>query len=138
MLRRNAKVDLLRGIPLFDRCSRRELERIAATADEVDLPEGKTLTREGETGREFFVLAEGLAIVRRKGRRINVLSRGDFFGEIALVTERPRMATVTTTTPARILVVTRRDFRRLLDDMPSLQSKILAAVAERLPPSSLY
>jgi len=137
VLRRNAKVDLLRGIPLFDRCSRRELERIAATADEVDLPEGKTLTREGETGREFFVLAEGLAIVRRKGRRINVLSRGDFFGEIALVTERPRMATVTTTTPARILVVTRRDFRRLLDDMPSLQSKILAAVAERLPPSSL-
>jgi CRP/FNR family transcriptional regulator, cyclic AMP receptor protein len=133
VLHRNAKIDLLRRIPLFERCSRRELTRLATTADEVDLPEGRALTREGEPGREFFVLVEGLAVVRRKGRRVTVLSAGDFFGEIALLTERPRTATVTAGTPVRVLVLTRRDFRRLMAEMPSLQAKVLAAVAERLP-----
>jgi CRP/FNR family cyclic AMP-dependent transcriptional regulator len=133
VLHRNAKIDLLRHIPLFERCSRRELARLATTADEVDLPEGRALTREGEPGHEFFVLVEGLAVVRRKGRRVTVLSAGDFFGEIALLTERPRTATVTAGTPVRVLVLTRRDFRRLLAEMPSLQTKVLAAVAERLP-----
>ena len=133
MLHRNVKIDLLRRIPLFARCSRRELARLAVTADELDLPEGRALTREGEPGREFFVLVEGLAVVRRKGRRLNVLSAGDFFGEIALLTERPRTATVTAGTPVRVLVLARRDFRRLMAEMPSLQAKVLDAVAERLP-----
>ena len=133
VLRKNAKIDLLRRIPLFERCSRAELGRIAAVADELELPAGRTLTREGDTGREFLVLVEGLAVVQRKGRRVNVLSKGDFLGEIALLTNRQRTATVMTTTPVRVLVVTGRDFRRLLTDVPSLQAKILAAVAERLP-----
>ncbi len=133
MLRKHAKLELLKGVPLFERCSRRELERIAAVADEVELPAGRNLTTEGESGREFVVLVEGMAEVRRRGRRLNVLARGDFLGEIALITDRPRTATVTTTVPSIVLVVTARDFRRVLDEVPSIQGKVLEAVAERLP-----
>jgi CRP-like cAMP-binding protein len=133
MLRRDAKLDLLKRVPLFEHCSKQELTRIASLADELDLPEGATLTTEGAAGREFLVLVEGLAEVRRKGRRVNVLSAGDFLGEIALVADRPRTATVRSTTPVTILVLTARAFRSLMRDMPSIQGKVLTALAERIP-----
>jgi CRP/FNR family transcriptional regulator, cyclic AMP receptor protein len=119
-------------VPLFSRCSRRELARIAQLADEVDLRTGKTLTREGATGREFFVLLEGTAEVRRGGDWISTMHGGDFFGEIALVTNVPRTATVMTTSPVRALVITDRAFRELLRDSPEIQGKVLEAVAARL------
>lgn len=119
-------------VPLFSRCSRRELARIAQLADEVDLRAGKTLTREGATGREFFVLLEGTAEVRRDGKWISTMHGGDFFGEIALVTNVPRTATVMTTSPVRALVITDRAFRELLRDSPEIQGKVLEAVAARL------
>jgi CRP-like cAMP-binding protein len=134
MLRKDVKVELLRRAPLFARCSARQLRAIAAVADELYLPAGRELTREGATGVEFFVLAEGTAEVRRNGRRVNTLHAGDFLGEIALIVRGPRTATVTTTSPARVLVVTGRDFRRLLREMPPLQLTVLEALAERLPP----
>lgn len=133
MLRANAKVELIKHVPLFERCSKRELREIASLADELDLPAGRKLTQEGATGREFIVLVNGAADVRRGGRRINSLGDGDFLGEISLVTGNPRSATVTTTTPSRLLVINARDFRRLLRDAPSIQAKVLAAVASRLP-----
>ena len=133
MLRKNAKVELSKRVPLFAGCSKRELEEVAGIADEFTLESGKELTREGATGHEFLVLIDGSADVRRKGRKINTLGAGDFLGEIALVTGTPRTATVITTSPARMLVVTARDFRRLLRRMPSLQIKVLEALASRLP-----
>ena len=133
MLRKNAKLELLRRVPLFSRCSGRELTRIAAVADELDMPEGRALTREGQPGREFVVLVDGSAEVRRKGRRVNTLGPGDFLGEIALLADRPRTATVTTTAQSRLLVLTGRDFRALLRELPALQGKVLEAFAERLP-----
>jgi CRP/FNR family cyclic AMP-dependent transcriptional regulator len=133
MLRKNAKLELIKRVPLFSGCSKRELEEIAAIADELSLAEGKELTREGARGQEFLVLIDGSADVRRKGRKINTLGAGDFLGEIALVTGAPRTATVTTTSPSRMLVVTARDFRSLLRHMPSLQLKVLEALASRLP-----
>lgn len=132
MLRKNAKLELLRRVPLFAGCSKRELGMIAALADELALPAGRALTKEGAPGREFVVIVEGAAEVRSKGRRINLLSGGDFLGELALVTERPRSATVTTTAPTRILLLTGRDFRTLMREVPSIQAKVLAAVAQRL------
>jgi CRP/FNR family transcriptional regulator, cyclic AMP receptor protein len=137
MLQRNVKIELLRRVPLFSRCSKRELESVAAAADEIDLPEGKELTREGDRGREFFVLVEGTAEVRRNGRKVNTMRDGDFFGEIALIAETPRTATVTATTPVRMLVLTDRDFRSLLRRTPTMQMKVLEALAERLPPETL-
>jgi CRP/FNR family cyclic AMP-dependent transcriptional regulator len=97
------------------------------------MAEGQELTHEGATGREFVVLVDGAANVRRKGRKVNTLGAGDFLGEIALITGTPRTATVTTTAPSRILVVTARDFRTLLRRMPSLQMKVLDTLASRLP-----
>ncbi len=136
-LRRNAKIDLLREVPLFARCSRAELAQVAGIADEIDLPEGQELTREGERGREFFVLLEGTADVSRRGRKINALGPGDFLGEIALLSRSPRTATVTATSPLDVLVVTDRDFRTLLQRSPEIRIKVLEALAERLAPESL-
>jgi CRP-like cAMP-binding protein len=132
VLRRNEKVELIKRAPLFWNCSKRELEQIAQLADEIDLSAGKDMTRQGEPGREFFVILEGDAEVTKDGRNINELGTGDFFGEIALVSDSPRTATVTATSPVRALVITDRSFRRLLKEQPEIQSKVLAALAARL------
>jgi CRP/FNR family cyclic AMP-dependent transcriptional regulator len=137
VLRRNEKVELIKQAPLFWNCSKRELQQIAQLADEIDLREGKEMTRQGERGREFFVLLEGDADVIKDGRSINRLGTGDFFGEIALVSDTPRTATVTATSPVRALVITDRSFRRLMKDQPEIQNKVLAALAARLAPESL-
>ncbi len=126
------KIDLIKRAPLFARCTRRELAEIAGLADEIDLPEGKDLIRQGERGREFFVLLEGEAEVRRDGETVETMRAGDFFGEIALVSKVPRTATVTATSPVRALVVTDRDFRALLEHTPQIQQKVLEALAERV------
>jgi CRP-like cAMP-binding protein len=132
LLHKNAKVELISRVPLFERCSKRELAQVASLADELDLREGKVLTKEGERGREFFVLLEGTADVRRKGGTIRRHGPSDFFGEIALVSNVPRTATVVATSPVRTLVVTDRGFRDLLGRSPAIQVKVLEALAERV------
>ena len=133
MLRKDAKIELLKRVPLFERCSKRELAQIAALADELDLPAARDLTSEGTGGFEFIVLVQGQADVVRKGRRVNELGPGDFIGEIALVSGKPRTATVKTRGPSRILVITASGFRTLMHDVPAIQDKVLAAVTARLP-----
>jgi CRP-like cAMP-binding protein len=132
MLHRDAKAEWIKGAPLFANLSKRDLNHVAHLADEIDLREGKEITRQGAPAREFFVLLEGEADVRKNGRRINQLGPGDFFGEIALISDSPRTATVTATSPIHALVITDRDFRRLLKEQPGIQSKVLAALAARL------
>jgi CRP/FNR family transcriptional regulator, cyclic AMP receptor protein len=134
MLRKDAKMELLAQVPLFADCSRRELREVAEAADEVVVPAGYDLTREGSTGREFVVIVEGAADVRRRGRKVNELSDGDFLGEIALVSRGPRTATVRTTQPTHALVITSSSFRALLRRLPSMQWKVMQALAERMPP----
>jgi CRP-like cAMP-binding protein len=134
VLRKNAKVELIGRVPLFSRCSKKELEEVASIADEIDLSQGKVLTREGDRGREFFVLLEGSADVSKGRRKIDAIGAGDFFGEIALVSNSPRTATVTTTSPSRALVVSAQGFRSLMQRHPTIQSKVLEALAERLAP----
>ena len=130
-LRRDAKVDLLRGVPLFAECTKKELDRIAAIADELALPEGAKLIEEGKRGREFFVLVEGTVDVRRAGRKVAEIGGGSFFGEIALLTDAPRNATVTALTPTRVLVITGQAFQRVLTETTTIRPKVLAALAER-------
>jgi CRP/FNR family transcriptional regulator, cyclic AMP receptor protein len=132
MLHRDAKAEWIKGAPLFANLSKRDLSHVAHLADEIDLREGKEITRQGAPAREFFVLLEGEADVRKNGRRVNQLGPGDFFGEIALISDSPRTATVTATSPVHALVITDRDFRRLLKEQPGIQSKVLAALAARL------
>lgn len=137
LLHRDAKVELISKVPLFSRCSKSELREIAAAADEIDLPEGKVLTRQGERGREFFVLLEGTAEVEKNGERIRELGAGDFLGEIALVSQTPRTATVTATSPVQALVITDQAFGALLRHVPTLQRAVIEALAERLAPELL-
>jgi len=131
-LGRNAKIALLKKVPLFAGCSKSELKELALIADEIDLRDGHVLTREGRPGREFFVMVEGTAQVTRKDKKIADLGSGDWFGEIALLTDAPRTATVTATSPVDVLVVTDRSFHRVVETMPSIALKVLAVVGERL------
>ncbi|MBA3381775.1 MAG: cyclic nucleotide-binding domain-containing protein [Actinobacteria bacterium] len=132
-LRKDAKSDLIAKVPLFEGLAKRQLAQVASIADEVDLPQGKVLTREGERGREFFILLEGEAEVRRKGRKLATRHAGEFFGEIALVSNIPRVATVTATTSVHALVIRDVEFRTLLARTPEIALKVLETVAERLP-----
>jgi CRP/FNR family cyclic AMP-dependent transcriptional regulator len=133
----NSKIDLIKRVPLFASSSKAELEEIASIADEIDLPEGKVVIKEGDAGREFIVLIEGTADVERGGRKLASLGPGDFAGEIALIAKLPRTATITTTSPVRALVITDRAFRHLLEHSPQIQIGVLNALAERLAPTSL-
>jgi CRP/FNR family transcriptional regulator, cyclic AMP receptor protein len=129
---KDGKLELIRKVPLFSRLSGASLKEVASIADEIDLPKGKQLTREGDRGREFFVLLEGSAEVRKDGRRVNTLGKGDFLGEISLITKTPRTATVTTSEPTRALVITDRDFTALLRRSPQIGQAVLEALGERL------
>jgi CRP-like cAMP-binding protein len=125
------RVDRLRSVPLFGGCSDKELAFIASRADEVDLPAGKILTEKGKSGGDFFIILEGKAEVDApQGKR--TLGPGDFFGEIALIDNGPRTATVKAATPMRCLVLGHSQFRDVLHQNGEIAVKILRAVTERL------
>jgi CRP-like cAMP-binding protein len=126
------KVEALKRAPLFAGLSRKELIQLARLADDAEVPEGRVLCREGDRGREFFVLVEGSVDVATKGRRVATLGAGDFVGEISLLEPTPRTATVTAKTPLRIFVLTPKDFRQVLDENPSVERKVLRALARRV------
>ena len=107
-LRSDAKMKLLKKVPLFAGCSKNELRQLARIADEIDLREGTVLTREGRSGREFYVLIAGDARVSKKGKKISDLGSGDWDGAIALLTDSPRTAPVTATSPFDVIVITDR------------------------------
>jgi CRP-like cAMP-binding protein len=132
----NAKVDLLKSVPLFAGCTKSELRQLASSTDEVDLREGYVLMREGRPGREFFVLIDGDVRVTAKDKKIADLAGGDWFGEIALLTKVPRTATITATSDVRALVLTDRSFRRVVETMPSIALKVLSTVGDRLAKDS--
>jgi CRP-like cAMP-binding protein len=136
VFKKDAKITLLRQLPLFSECSQRELAAIAAIADEIHFPEGRTLIREGAVGREFIVVVDGSVEIRRGGRRVPLKGGTSFFGEAALLTGAPRNATVTTTSPVRALLITGQSFTRLLEQSPTIQGKILASLALRLADSA--
>jgi CRP-like cAMP-binding protein len=136
-LRKNAKIELIKHVPLFSRGTKRELAAVAAEADELVLPQGKALTTQGARGSEFVVIVDGSADVTKNGRRINQLRSGDFLGEIALISGAARTATVKTTSDTRLLVLTDRAFKRLTGEMPSIQASVLRALSERLQADAL-
>jgi CRP-like cAMP-binding protein len=137
-LRKDAKLELLKGVPLFSGCTKRELGEIATLTDELSLPAGTALIREGEQGHEFFALVDGEVAVTKKGRKVKSLEGGQFFGEMALVSSRPRNATVTATTPVRVLVLHETAFRRLLHDNTQIQLKVLQTLADRAAENQLH
>ncbi len=137
MLRKDGKIALLERVPLFSQCGRRQLAEIARLADLVTLPAGTELIREGAKGSEFMVVVTGTGDVRRKGRKVASVGPGDVIGEMALIMDAPRSATVTTTSETTLLAVTASAFRQLLRQSPQLRARVLEAMAERLRPASI-
>jgi CRP-like cAMP-binding protein len=126
-----APVDLGK-IWLFSACTSSHLRTIRRQLDEVAVPPGKILCDEGEIGREFFVIVDGLASVRRKGRKVATLGPGDYFGELSLLDRKGRTARVTSETDMTLLVLGQREFNGLLSSIPGLAHRLLTAMAARL------
>ena len=124
--------DTVRSIPLFASLSRRRRNDLARLADEVDVPAGYRLTDQGGYAREFFVVISGSAEVSRDGAPVGTVVAGDFFGEVGLLSPRwERTATVVATTPMRLLVFARNEFREFLATLPAIAAPIMRAAAER-------
>ena len=128
----DTKVEALKRAPLFQGLSRKELVQLARLSEDLEVPPGNVLCKEGETGQEFFVIIDGKVEVKAKGKRVASLGAGDFVGEIALLERIPRTATVTAETPLRFFVLTRESFRHLVDQNPTVERKVLRALALRL------
>jgi CRP-like cAMP-binding protein len=123
----------LRSVPLFESLSSEERRAAAQHADEIDVPEGAELVRQGEFAYEFFVIEEGTAEVMRDGERVAELGPGDFLGEMGIVGKAVRNATVVTTSPARVIVMTEQAFRSMTTTNPAVADRITAVVEERCP-----
>jgi CRP-like cAMP-binding protein len=130
--RRDPKVERLSQVQLFSACSKRDLSRIAVLADEIEVPAGRVLMRQGELGREAFVIADGRAKVTIRGKRSVKLGPGECFGEMALLHSAPRSATVTAEDDMRLFVLGSREFSALIEDVPGVGRRVLAALAVRL------
>jgi CRP/FNR family cyclic AMP-dependent transcriptional regulator len=128
----DTKVDALRRAPLFEGLGKKELEQLARMTDDLEVPAGKTLCREGETGSEFFVIVGGEVEVTSRDKTLARLGPGDFFGEIALIEQTKRTATVTAVTPLRFFVLTSQAFWGMVDASPGVERTILRALAKRV------
>jgi CRP-like cAMP-binding protein len=129
---RDEKLDLLHRIPLFAGFDRRHLERLGMLTEEIDVPAGKVLIRQGELGDDLMIIYSGLVAVDRNGERVNKLGPGEFFGEIALLERGPRTATVTAETPCRLLVINHHDFHAVMEEFPEIAARVLLTLAHRL------
>jgi len=128
----DSKLDMLRGVSLFRSMSRKELAAVEQLADTVDVPAGHVLMRQDDTAGEMFVIARGGVVVERNGREVGRLGPGDVVGEMALLSEAPRTATVTTTEPSTMFVLAHREFHSLMDQSPDVRRCIFDSVAERI------
>jgi CRP/FNR family cyclic AMP-dependent transcriptional regulator len=131
MAARSKDLDL-KSIWLFSSCTGSELRKIRGSLDEVEVPAGKVLVEQGRIGMEFFLIVDGSAAVTRSGKKVATLGPGAHFGELALLDRRPRSATVTSETDMDVLVLSQRQFNTLLEAVPTIARKMLAALADRL------
>ncbi len=130
--KRDAHTNLLAGIDLFAACERKDLQRVAALTTETAAPAGRVLCREGEVGHEAFVIVDGTATVTVGDRQIDAVGPGEMFGEMALLDGGPRIATVTATSPMRLLVLTRPEFHAVLGEVPYVGWHMLTVLGKRL------
>lgn len=127
-----SRSDILKNTSLFSQCSTRELSRIGALGSVVDVPAGEIIVQEGSVGDAFYVIDRGTAHVTIGGKSIRTLKAGDFIGELALLDDLPRIATVEARTPMRLFLIRSRDFARFLDQSPKVVQKMLAGLAGKL------
>jgi CRP-like cAMP-binding protein len=123
----------LERVPLFAGLSHKDRERVARWADTVDLPPGKHLLDEGRLPHEFFVILDGEVEVTHEGERLATLGPGDFFGEIALIEHRRRTASVVTSAPTSLAVMSPASFDAMRRELPQVAERIDSAIRERMP-----
>jgi len=126
------KVDLISAVPLFAQCGRGDLQGLAALMDEVDVPAGYVLMRQGDSGREMFVIASGRVVIERDGQQINELGPGGVIGEMSLISEAPRSATVRALEPTTLFVAGHREFHSLMDQHPGIRARVFEGMATRI------
>lgn len=124
--------ELLQKVSMFSALTKKEVGRLAAVADERRVPSGTVLTEEGEPGDEFYVVAEGMAQASIAGRKVGSIPAGSFFGELSLLDQGPRTATVTAELPTRLVVLNAKDFGKVLADVPAISLKIMRGLATRI------
>ena len=129
---RNDTDDRLKSIPIFSELSKKELRTVSRLMTPIDVNEGRALTREGEVGREFMIILEGTAVVRRGGRKIATLGPGDFLGELAVLSGAPRTADVIAASDMVLETLNRREFMSLLDESAAIAKKVLIGAVKRL------
>ena len=132
MRTRDIYLDHLSQVPLFSTCSRKDLQKLGKASDEIEVKQGKVLVEEGKPGHEFFLIEDGTAEVRRNNRKVATLGRGQFFGELSLLDRGPRSATVIADTDMTLVVLGQREFLGVIDEVPAMAHKLLAALAGRL------
>jgi CRP/FNR family transcriptional regulator, cyclic AMP receptor protein len=129
---RDQKVERLQRVPIFEECSKRQLNAVAKITAVGEAEAGEVLTRVGEPGNEFFLILDGTARVEISPRKQRRLGPDDFFGEMSLLDGQPRSATVVAETPLRYLVITRKNFSRLLNEVPGLTPALLVTLSRRV------
>jgi CRP/FNR family transcriptional regulator, cyclic AMP receptor protein len=130
--KKQRKNEALSNVILFSGCDGKEIAQIASLATEIEIPEGKVLAREGEPGREFYVILDGKAEVAIGGKQVATLGPGEFFGEMALLDQGPRVATVTAASKMEVAVLDPREFVSLIAEHPEVARKVLKVMAGRL------
>lgn len=127
-----AYVNYLQAVPIFQPLHPNELQELARSLKERVYEPGAVIVKQGDPGVGFFLIAEGAVEVTHDGHRIRDLGRGEFFGELALMEERARTATVTAKERTRCLQLVRWDFRALLKQHPDMAVKVMEVVVRRL------
>ena len=126
------KVDVLSRLPLFEGCSKRDLNQIASKTVEMDRPAGTILTRAGRDGGLMFVILEGEAEVEKDGTILGRLGPGDVIGELSLIDGQPRSANVRAVTDLKVLELAQDDFQTLVDSSPKFVQSLLRSLSLRI------
>ncbi len=128
---RDPKLDRLASVDLFAGCTEADLKRISALSVEVDVPAGRVLTTAGEPAHECFVIEQGTAVATLSGGETVRMGPGEVLGELALLDQAPRSATVKAESDMRLIVLDSRAFGSLMDEVPRVAESVKAAVAGR-------
>ena len=128
----DTKLAMLKGVSLFAEMRPKDLESVERLADTVDIEAGRTLMRQGDHGNEMYVIAKGTVRIERNGKHLADLGPGNAVGEMSLLSEGPRLATVTTLEPVTAFVLGHREFHTLLADSTELRQCILNNLAGRI------
>ena len=132
MASKSKQLESLKNVPLFSACSKKELEKVAKAADEITMTEGTLIVDQGQMGREAFVILDGDVTIKRGNRKIATLGAGDVVGELSLLDHGPRTASAVCATDCTLLVIDQRRFTGVIEDVPSIASKLLGVLASRI------